>query len=82
MTQLIFKRNSVGYSLRLQTDFLLPQLKFGTYGLKALQYFGPKIRNILPNDIKSSRKLREFSKKVKSWIPRKCPRGLCENYIY
>ena len=82
MTQLIFKRNSEGYSLRLQTDFLLPQLKFGTYGLKALQYFGPKIRNILPNDIKSSRKLREFSKKVKSWIPRKCPRGLCENYIY
>ena len=82
MTQLICKRNSVGYSLRSQTDFSLPQVKSVNYGLKALRYFGPKIWNILPNDIKSSRKLREFSKKVKSWIPRKCPRGLCENYIY
>ena len=27
MTQLICKRNSVGYSLRLQTDFSLPQVK-------------------------------------------------------
>ena len=38
MTQLICKRNSVGYSLRLQTDFSLPQMKSVNYGLKALQY--------------------------------------------
>ena len=68
-TQLICKRNSVGYSLRSQTDFLLPQVKSVNYGLKALRYFGPKIWNILPNDIKNPKTLREFSKKVKSWIP-------------
>ena len=38
MTQLICKRNSVGYSLRLQTDFSLPQMKSVNYGLKALRY--------------------------------------------
>ena len=66
MTQLICKRNSVGYSFRSHTDFSLPQVKSVNYGLKALRYFGPKIWNILPNDIKNSRTLREFLKKVKS----------------
>ena len=70
IAQLICKRNRVGYSFRSQVDFSLPQLKSVNYGLKALRYFGPKIWNILSSDIKnSSRKLREFSKKVKSWIP-------------
>ena len=82
MAQLICKRNSVGYSLHSQTDFSLPQVKSVNYGLKALQYFGSKIWNILPSGIKNSRTLREFSKKVKSWIPRNCRCRICENYIY
>ena len=82
MTQLICKRNSVGYSLRSQRDFPLPQVKSVNYGLKELRYFGPKIWNIRPNDFKNSRTLREFSKKVKSWIPQNCPCRICENYTY
>ena len=66
MAQLICKRNSVGYSLFSQTDSLLLQVKSVNYGLKALRYFGP-------SDIKNSRTLREFPKKVRSWIPRNCP---------
>ena len=50
-TQPICKRNSAGYNLHSQTDFLLLQVKSVNYNLKALQYFGP---NILPNDIKNS----------------------------
>ena len=50
MAQLIRKRNCVGYSLRSQTDFSLPQVKSVNYGLKALRYFGPKMWNILPSD--------------------------------
>ena len=82
MAQLICKRNSVGYSLRSQTNFSLPQVKSINYDLKALRYFGPKIWNIFPSDIKNCRTVREFSKKVKSWIPRNCPCRICENYIY
>ena len=40
MAQLICKKNSVGYSLRSETDFSLPQVRFVNYGLKAFQYFG------------------------------------------
>ena len=36
MAQLICKGNSVGYSLRSQTDFLLPQVKSVNYDLKAI----------------------------------------------
>ena len=50
-------------------DFSLPQVKSVNYGLKALRYFGLKIWTILPSDIKNTRTLREFSKKVTSWIP-------------
>ena len=82
MAQLIFKRNSAGYSLRSQTDFSLPKLKSVNYGLKALRCFGLKVWNILPSDIKNSRALPEFSKKVKSWIPQNCPYKICESYIY
>ena len=82
MAQLICKRNSVGYSLYSQKDFSLPQVKSVNYGLKALRYFRPKISNILPSDIENSRTLREFSKKVKSWITRKSPCRICENYIH
>ena len=66
MAQLICKRKSVGCCLHSQTDFSFPQVEsVGNYGLKALQYIGLKICNIILNDIKNSRILREFSKKVK-----------------
>ena len=39
MTQLICKRNSADYSLRLQTAFSLPEVKSVNYGVKALRYF-------------------------------------------
>ena len=38
-------------------------MKSVNYGLNALRYFGPKIWNILPSDIKNSTTLREFLKK-------------------
>ena len=69
LTQLICKRKSGSYSLRSQTNFSLPQVKSVNYSFKVLQYFGPKIWDILPSNSKNSKTLREFSKKVKWWIP-------------
>ena len=39
-------------------------MKSVDYGLKALRYFGPKMWNVLPSDIKNCRTLREFSKEL------------------
>ena len=76
------KRNSVGYNLLSRTVFSLPQVKSINFGLKALRYFGPKIWNILPSDIKNSGTLKELSKKVESQITQNCPCRIRENYIY
>ena len=72
------KWNNLGYSHHSQTQVE----SVGNYGLKVLQYIGLKIWNILPSDIRNFKSLREFSKKVKSWVPRKCSCKICENYIY
>ena len=63
MVQMVCKRTSEGYNLRLQTDFSLLQVKSLNHDLKALQYFVPKIWNILPSGIANSRTHKEFSKK-------------------
>ena len=78
MAQLICKRNSVGYSLSSQTDFLLPQVKSVNYGLKALRKYGVFYLVIL----KTSEQFENSPKKVTSCIPRNCPCKICENYIY
>ena len=74
MISCIYKKNGVGYNLS-RTDFSLPQVKSINFGLKALRYFGPKIWNILPSDIKNSGTL-------KSRIPQNCPCRIRENFIH
>ena len=65
MTELICKRNSIGYNFLSQTDFSLPQMKSLNHGLKALQYFGLKYEpDIYPSGIKNSRTLQELSEKL------------------
>ena len=83
MVQMVCKRTSEGYNLRLRTDFSLLQVKSLNHDLKALQYFVPKIWNILPSGIANSRTHQEFSKKkFKSWIPRNCSLRICEKITY
>ena len=69
MTQLICKRNSVGDSLRSQTDFSLPQVKSVNYGLNILvqkyRIFFLMILKTLEHFKNSQRRLRhEFPKTV------------------
>ena len=49
--------------------------------MDSLTYLGPKIWNIVPEDIKKSESLNAFKTKIKKWISRDCPRRLCRPYI-
>ena len=42
---------------------------------------GPKIWNLVPNNIKDSETLNIFKSKIKMWVPEKCPCRLCKTYI-
>ena len=51
------------------------------YGTETLRFLGPKIWNILPNDIKDAQTLDVFKNKIKSWTPGNCPCRLCKEYL-
>ena len=41
-------------------------------GLQSVRYLGPKIWELVPNNIKYSNSLRKFKKLIKSWKPEEC----------
>ena len=49
--------------------------------VQKLSLLGPKIWDILPNEIKNSETLHKFKAKIKSWIPADCPCRLCKRYV-
>ena len=75
----IFLGREASY-LRTQTDFFPPQIRTVHYGEDSLRYFGPKIWNIVPKEVKGSSTLELFQKNIKKWNP-KCTCRLCKTYI-
>ena len=61
--------------------FVAHNVRTEHYGKATLSYLGPKIWNIIPNEIKSDATLIVFKQKIRRWIPDKCPCKLCKRYI-
>ena len=51
------------------------------YGSKTLRSLGPKIWNIIPENIKSTTSLSGFKHKIKNWKPVECPCRICATFI-
>ena len=51
------------------------------YGTETVFFLGPKIWDILPNEIKNSKTLHIFKAKIKSWILADCSCRLCKIYV-
>jgi len=67
--------------LRSQNDFFIPQVNSVHFGHDSLRYFGPKLWEIIPNDVKDSLTIEEFKLRIKKWTPIECPCRLCKIYI-
>ena len=52
------------------------------YEHDSLRYFGCKIWELIPFEIKSSINVEQFKSKIKQWIPSECPCRLCKTYLY
>ena len=70
------------YNLRNQQEFILRHIKTVHYGLNALAYLGPRIWELLSNNLKILESVEAFKSKTQSWIPENCPCRICESYIY
>ena len=66
---------------RSQNDFIRPQVNSVHYGDDSLKYFGARIWEIIPDEIKMCTQLSEFKAKIKKWVPSECPCRLCREYI-
>ena len=78
----IFSLRNIDYNIRSQTDFSSSAVHSVSYGHNSLRYFGPKIWNIIPNDIKKANNLLDFKSKIKSWVPKNCPCTICRDYVF
>ena len=69
------------YNLRSGTKFKSHLVKTVTYGLETPSYLGPKLWNLVPDELKKVTTLNEFKNRIKGWIPGSCPCKLCKVYI-
>ena len=51
------------------------------HGTGLVWYLGPKIWNLVPNEIKESESLNALKFKIKRWVPAGCPCRICKIYF-
>ena len=77
----IFPLRSIDYNLRTQTDFIKPSTNTTRYGLKSLSFFASKVRDMIPDEIKSSSTVEIYKNKIRKWWPTDCDTHICRTYI-
>ena len=78
----LFPLSTHAYNLRSTYEFKIENVKTVHYGTESLSFLDPKIWELVPLEIKSSRSLEEIKKKIESWIPENCPCRLIEIYLH
>ena len=70
------------YNVRSKASYFKREnIKFTHYCIQSVQYLGPKIGNIVSQNIKESNSLNDFKSLIKFWKPDTCPCRICKNYI-
>ena len=69
------------YNLRNSQVWEIRPVKSVYNGTETLSFRGPKTWDMLPNDIKLSESLQEFTVKVNKWKPENCTCRLCKVYV-
>ena len=69
------------YDLRNNNSFKRRRVKSVWHGTESVSYLGPKIWDLVPNEIKESESLNDFKFKIKRWVPEGCPCRICKIYL-
>ena len=75
----IAKENS--YNLRNESYFVIPKVNSVFNGTESISYLGPKIWNIVPDDIKALDNVSLFKRAIKKWVPENCPCRICKIFL-
>ena len=69
------------YDLRNNNSFKSRRVNSVWHGTESVSYLGPKIWDLVPNEIKESESLNAFKFKIKRWILEECPCRICKIYL-
>ena len=75
-------RDETSYELRQRSCFHIPSVNTVFSGTESIRFLGPKIWELIPNDIKSLENLRDFKTAIKKWKPTLCPCRICKTYLH
>ena len=81
LTRDVFAERNNQHNLRNENHLRLPVAKATTYGLETIEYRGCPLWSSLPSEIKDSKSLSEFKRKIKQWDGKSCVCRLCKIYV-
>ena len=82
IVQDLFPRQNDVYDLRYKRTFETSKVRTVHFGTETVRYRGPKIWELVPNDIKEATTLSGFKNKIKMWKPQGCTCRLCRTYVH
>ena len=77
----LFSFSNVNYSLRSGSQFHQPSANTVWNGQETISYLGPKIWNMVPEEMKQKSSLFAFKKEIKQWVRKNCPCWICKKYL-
>ena len=69
------------YDLRNNNSFKRRRVNSVWHDNELVSYLGPKIWDLVPNEINESESLDGFKFKIKRWVPERCSCRICKIYL-
>ena len=77
----IFPSREIPYNLRNVNNYKRSKVRTVFYGTNTITFMGPKIWQLLPDEIKYAKSLMEFKRTIRNWDPIGCDCRLCKKYV-
>ena len=77
----VFLLSDCGYNLRKGISFQTRNINTVYYGTETISFRGPKIWDIIPQNIKKSQHIKIFKAKIKRWKSEGCDCRICKIFI-
>ena len=79
---IFMERTNNQYNLRNHPDFITPHVHNVFHETESISYLGPKIWDIVPEEVKHNKSLNPFKESIKMWVLTNCPCRLCKVYLH
>ena len=75
-------RYDIPYNLRQRPQFRILPVRTLFSGTESIEYLGPKIWELISDELKELESLWAFKRAIKLCKPTSCPCRLCKQYFY